>query len=140
MSEINAETVRSAIKNADPVLEALSVVLKEVTAGAAEALVEVLEMLGHDAHLMPGEFLMQSMLVESEKTFQPISREDWIKIYDSYTEIKAIIDGNPDLQGEIVKHWETQEERLTSAAAKSEPVHHVAGGELKIDKLLNGDF
>jgi hypothetical protein len=140
MSEINAETVRSAINNADPVLEALSVVLKEVTAGAAEALVEVLGMLGHDAHQMPGEFLMQSMLVESEKTFQPISRENWIKIYDSYTEIKAIIDGNPDLQGEIVKHKESQTERLTSAAASTEPVHHVVGGELKIDKLLNGDF
>lgn len=140
MSEINAETVKSAIRNADPVLEALSVVLKEVSAGAIEALSEVLAYLGHDAHLMPGEFMMQAMLVESEKSFQHISRENWIKIYDAYTEIKAIIDSNPDIQSEVVKHRETQAERLTSAAAKAEPVHHVVGGELKIDKLLNGDF
>lgn len=141
MGEINVAQVRDAIQNADPVLEALSVILREITGGAVDALAEVLMVLGHDPSIMPGEYLVQAMLVESEKVFGSISRENWIKMFDSYTEVKAIIDANPQLKDEAMAHRGTETERLAAATRSHiSGEHHVTGGSLDIDKLMNGEF
>lgn len=138
--EINVASVREAILNANPVLEALSIVLKEVTSDTVDVLADVLLTLGHDPQQMPGEFLLQSMLVESEKVFGHIDRENWIKIYDAYTQVKAIIDGNPELQEEVREFKAAYAERLMADAVTPEPVNHTVGATLEVKGLLDGNF
>jgi hypothetical protein len=48
--------------------------------------------------------------VEADKVFTPVSRENWIKIYDSYHQVKAVIDANPELKEQINKQFAKADE------------------------------
>lgn len=121
---ITADTVRNAIQDQNPVLEALSYILKEVSHDTVFSLAAVLAQLGVDPSTMPGEYLIQAVLVEADRVFKPISREDWIKVYDAYTQIKSVIDANPELRNEIKQ----KHEAAVAAQAQGE------------DPLMKGDF
>lgn len=112
MENINAETVRAAVNESNPVLEALSILLGEVSRDAVSSLAGVLGMVGVPAETLPGEYLLQSILVEAEKVFKHITRERWIDIYDSYQQVKAVIDANPDLKDEVAKKHDADREKL----------------------------
>jgi len=129
MEEINAETVRAAIHDTDPSLEALSLLLKSVAGDAVAILAGTLRMMGQNPADMPGEFFLQSVLIESERAFKPISREKWVAVYDTYMQIKAVIETNPDLQKELRSHKESAAERLSQAVSQD-----------SLDGLLDGDF
>lgn len=98
---ISAESIRAAIHHPEPMMEALSSLLKSVSSEAVAGLVTILGMLGVDAKTMPGTFFAQAILVEADKAFAPISREDWILVYDSYERIKAVLAANPDIRAEL---------------------------------------
>jgi len=125
MSEpnITEATVRASMENVHPVLEALSILLKEVSVDAVRNVAAVLATLGVDPTTLPGEYLMQSMLVEADRLFVAITRENWIRIYDAYQQVKAIVDSNPDLKKQFGR------EEATTPEAPPEQ-----GG------LLDGDF
>lgn len=101
MSDISRESVEDAIDNVDPVLEALTMMLKELAAETVAALEAIVTLVGSDPSELPGEFLLQAVLIESDKVFQPIDRDEWIRIWDSYHEVAAIIEANPDLKAKI---------------------------------------
>lgn len=127
MTEINTDSVRAAINEPDPVLESLGLLLKEVSADMVRTLASVLAMTGHNPTGMPAEFLLQAVLVEAEKVFNPISRENWIKIYDSYQAVKAVIEANPDIQAAL--------------AARRAALHGQAEAPAQTpDSLLDGQF
>lgn len=135
MGEINADTVRQAMADADPVLVALSILLREVSAEAVVHLAGTLAMTGHDPSKMPGEFLLQSMLVESEKVFKHIDRDSWIAIYDSYQEVKAVVDANPDLRNDVEDYANKTEKHMREAVLGLQDDTAVAS-----DPLLDGQF
>jgi hypothetical protein len=123
--DITADTIKAAIDSPNPMMEALSNLLKTVAHAAVENLSDVLRMLGVDPVTMPGAFFAQALLVEADKAFVPISREEWINVYDSYQQIKAILAGNPDLREALYNmHDDT-------AQAAAETPH---------DALLDGKF
>lgn len=99
--EINADMVRAAVVDPDPMMEALTTLLKTVATEAVAGLSTVLGMLGVDPRTMPGTFFAQAILVAADGAFLPISREDWITVYDSYEQIKEILVKNPDIREEL---------------------------------------
>lgn len=119
MSEekITPEEIRSVMNESDPVLAALSVVLKELASETVATLAGILSFTGATPGQLPGEFLLQAVLVESDKVFKPISRDTWVSLYDTYHAVQDVLDANPDLKAEITgKH------------------------NRSIDKLLEGNF
>lgn len=144
MEEINADMVRRAINEPDPVLEALSLLLKSVAADAVEILSSTLTMIGHDPTQLPAEFFVQAIMIESEKVFKNISREKWIDIYDSYQQVKGLVDGDPALRAEIQASKDTLPQRLRQAKhqqamAQPEPTSR-AGYAPSVNDLLDGNF
>lgn len=133
MEEINEDAVRAAIRDTDPQLEALSLLLKSVAGDAVTVLSSTLRMMGHNPAEMPGEIFLQSILIEADRAFQPISREKWISIHDTYMQIKSIVESNPGLQQELKAHKEGVGERLSRAA-------DALGTDGPIAGLLDGDF
>lgn len=127
MTDITPETVHAAITSADPVLEALSILLKEIAVEAVGSLSAVIRLTGNDPALMPGEYLLQAVLVEADKVFQPVSRETWLQIYDAYHAVKAIIDANPELAESMRQHKESAISELRTT-------------ESAVDALLDGQF
>lgn len=132
MTEINRDSVNAAITEPDPTLEALGLLLKEVSADMVRTLASVLAMTGHNPTGMPAEFLLQAVLVEAEKVFNPISRDNWIKIYDSYHAVKAVIEANPDIQAALAARRELL--RSGAQVPTGVPVPEV------VDSLLDGQF
>lgn len=122
MTEITADTIREVLATPDPMLEALSLMLKELAADLVKDLGTVLSILGADVADLPGEYLVQAVLVESDKVLRPVTRENWIKIFDGYEQVKAVLDANPDIRDEVAARWTGETE-----AAKS-------------DSLLDGNF
>lgn len=100
-----AEAVRDVINNTDPVLAMMSMMLREIAAGAVGTLVGIMEASGIDATRFPSEYLLQSILIEADKHLQVIDRETWIGLFDSYHKVKDILDENPELKEEFdAKH------------------------------------
>jgi hypothetical protein len=126
MSEISAEQIREVISNPDPVLEALSLMLRELAGETVDALATVLSMLGTNPTQLPGEYLLQAVLVEADKVFAPVSRENWIKIYDSYKEVQRVIEANPELKSELNKSFGKAAE---TSAAKEDPFEALLDGK-----------
>lgn len=135
MGEVTADVVRQAMENADPVLVALSILLREVSTDAVMTLAGMLAMTGHDPSKLPGEFLVQSVLVESEKIFKHIDRESWIQIYDSYHEVKAVVDANPDLRDNIEDYAKKTKQHMRDVVLGLPDDTAVAS-----DPLLDGQF
>lgn len=134
MQEINADMVRAAMADADPMLEALSILLKSIAQESVAALAGTLSMIGQNPREMPGEFFVQAMLVEGEKVFKSITRERWIAIYDSYTRIKSLVDGDPELKAELVAHKAGTEDRLERALSEKPKA------TASVESLLDGQF
>lgn len=144
MKEIDANMVRQAINEPDPILEALSLLLKSVAADAVEILSATLSMMGHDPSQLPAEFFLQAVMIESEKVFKDITREKWIDIYDSYQQVKALVDADPQLKAEIQASKETLPQRLRQAKhqqamSQPEPTSR-AGYAPSVNDLLDGNF
>lgn len=136
MQEITPDTIRDVIANPNPLMEALSFLLKEIADEAVTAVESVLSVVGSDPAQLPVAFFIQAMLVEAEKHFRPIaSREEWLKIYDAYVAVKAVIESNPDIKAQL----EGQLGRPVQARqvpASSLPVPSVS----ELENLLNGEF
>lgn len=98
MEEITVDTVREAVTASDPMMEAVAILMREIARDAVGNLAGILSMTGADPTLLPGEYLLQAVLVESDKVFKPISRERWIEVYDVYHTVQGIIDANPDIK------------------------------------------
>lgn len=134
-SDITADTVREVLASPDPMLEALSVVLREISHDAVGAVAGMLTMMGVDPGTFPGEYLLQSLLVESEKVFKGITRDNWIKVYDSYVHIKGILEANPELKAQVEAYENTP---VPSAPVETPDAEEAVDAAL--DALLNGKF
>lgn len=131
MQEISADTIREVLSNPDPMLEALSLMLKEVAMETVFTVAGMLSVFGASPDMLPAEYLIQAVLVEADKVFHPVSRDNWIKIYDGYHQVKAVIDADPSLKAELDKAY----------AAAVATVEEAAATEAKVDNaLLDGDF
>lgn len=131
MSDINAEDIRAAMADPDPVLEAFSLLLRSVAADAIQAVAMTLIMTGQDPSHVPGEYFAQAVLAESERVFLPISREKWIEIFDAYQHIRSLVDSDPELKAQVKRHREGTEQRITDAADAPRK---------SVDELLDGIF
>lgn len=144
MKEINADAVRQVLSDPDPVLEALSLLLKSVAADAVEILAGTLAMIGHDPSQLPAEFFVQAVMIEAEKVFQPIGRQKWIDIYDSYQQVKTLVDNDPVLKAEVAASKDAMPTRLRTAKHKQamglpNSVQQ-PGYAPSVDDLLDGNF
>lgn len=111
MSDINYESVKAGLTDTNPAMEALSGVLRQVSAYAAGQVGSWLLMAGVDPSTMPAEYFLQAMLVEAEKVFQDVKDQDnWNRVYTSYKEVNEILTANPDLR-------QVREDALRKAAA-----------------------
>jgi hypothetical protein len=104
MEEVSVESVRAAVQDVNPVQEAMAILMKNVAFEAVGSLAGVLSLLGQKPEDISGIFIVQATLVESERVFATISREDWIKVFDTYHAVKAIIDANSDIKESLDRH------------------------------------
>jgi hypothetical protein len=132
MQEINAEVIREVIANPDPMLEALSLMLKQIATETVHAVAGMLSMMGASPEMLPGEYLLQAVLVEADKVFHPIDRDNWIKIYDGYHKVKAVIEADPALKADL-------DRAFTAAVAHVEDTI-VDVPAPAVNSLLDGDF
>lgn len=128
MGEVNADSIRSVINTPDPVLEAFSMLLRSVAADACAAVSGALAYTGNDPSRLPGEFFAQAILVEADRVFVPITREKWIEVFDSYQNIKDIVNNDPRLKAEV-------EARRMGAQGTT-----ITTTETSTSGLLDGDF
>ena len=123
MSDIDLDAVRKAILGSTEAESAVAVVLRDIARQAVMELSFVLGVNGVDPAALPGEYLLQAVLCEAQRVFKAISREGWIGIFDAYTDVKAVIDGNPGLREEAVAHFSRDKD-----------------GPSPLEKLMSGEF
>jgi hypothetical protein len=124
MEEITKATVEKAITEPEPMMDALSHLLKSVAMESTAGLASVLVMLGVDPATMPSQYFIQAMLVASDGVFQPVTREDFIACYDTYEQVRKVLEDNPDLHSALIAKKAGRQEGVAAAA----------------DALLDGEF
>jgi hypothetical protein len=124
MGDINVDTVRETLNDVNPAMEAVALYLKGLSRSIVGELAASLIMVDVQPAEVPAEFLVQAVLVEADRVFKGISRENWIKIYDSYTGVKAVIDAHPELKAEAKARFSGNNTSPASA----------------FEKLLSGEF
>lgn len=137
MQEINADMIRKVLNEPDPMMEAFSALIKSVASDAVEILASALALTGHDPSQLPSEFFVQAVLIEAEKVFQPVDRNKWMDIYDSYAQIKRLVAADPSLQAQILQSRAGAQERVQNSP-EIRNLREVTGPP--VSDLLNGDF
>jgi hypothetical protein len=127
--EFSKDEAQAALEQVDPRMVALAASLTHAAEKYVYGVTDMMNFLG-----APRDFsvarILDTTLIKVENAYGPVSREEWIAVYDDTQEIKEFLAENPELaqpvRQQIVAHEAAKSQAQADAPVETEPEETVA--------------